>query len=154
MKSLLSILFGTLIVLMGIVACSPQQDAPHNTYTPGLAMQMHYIQMWTHKLALSVEAENEELAGFYHHELEEAIEDLIESIEEYDGYQIADLTQVMLVPALDAFEDALDGEDGWVVVKERFEALIQTCNSCHVATEHGYIVINNGFGKNPFNQTF
>src|SRR5690554_5718211 len=44
---------------------------------PGLAIQMKYIQHWTHKLGLSVDAENTELMEFYHHELEEGAEDLI-----------------------------------------------------------------------------
>ena len=129
-------------------------DESHlNGNSPGLAIQMKYIQHWTHKLGLSVEANNTELVKFYHHELEEGAEDLMASIKEYDGFPIADLAGAMLVPQIQAFETAEESGD-WEKIRSAYSAIITSCNTCHVATDHGYIVVTEGFGNNPFNQDF
>jgi cytochrome c553 len=121
--------------------------------TPGLAIQMKYIQHWTHKLGLSVESRNTELIEFYHHELEEGIEDLIASIKEYDGYPIAELAETILMPQIKAFESAEESGD-WNQITQAYQTIITSCNSCHQASGHGYIKIIEGFGNNPFNQDF
>jgi len=120
---------------------------------PGLAIQMKYIQHWTHKLGLSVEAQNTELVEFYHHELEEGAEELIATIKEYDGYAIADLTESLLLPQIKAFETAEKSGD-WNQIAQAYQTIISSCNSCHQASAHGYIKIVDGFGNNPFNQDF
>jgi len=137
----------------GVPGTATAQQTIIEQYTPGLAVQMKDMQYWSHKLALSVGAENAELADFYHHELEEAVEDLIDSIETYDGFAIAQLTEVMLVPTLDAVEDAID-EGDWTEARSAVSAMVQSCNACHVATDHGFIRITEGFDVNPFNQSF
>lgn len=120
---------------------------------PGLATQMNSIQHWSHKLGLSVEAENMELTDFYLHELEEAAEFLMETVEEYDGYPIAELTRAKLVPGLEALEAAVDSGN-WEDIRRDYTGLVVSCNSCHTATDHGYIIITEGYGNNPFNQEF
>lgn len=120
---------------------------------PGLAIQMKYIQHWTHKLGLSVEAQNAELVEFYHHELEEGTEELIATIKEYDGYPIAELAETMLLPQIKAFETAEESGD-WNQISQAYQTIITSCNSCHQASAHGYIKIVDGFGNNPFNQDF
>src|SRR5690606_37412635 len=91
---------------------SSSLDESHlNGNAPGLAIQMKYIQHWTHKLGLSVEANNTELVEFYHHELEEGAADLMAPIKEYDGFPIADLVGTMLVPQIQAFEAAEESGD-------------------------------------------
>jgi hypothetical protein len=146
-------------------SCAPAADTQKTTFestndeshlgsnAPGLAIQMKYIQHWTHKLGLSVEAQNAELVEFYHHELEEGAEDLIATIEEYDGFPIAELTRTMLLPQILAFETAEESGD-WQQIRQAYQAIIASCNSCHQATAHGYIKIVDGFGNNPFNQDF
>ena len=129
-------------------------DESHlNGNAPGLAIQMKYIQHWTHKLGLSVEANNTELVEFYHHELEEGAEELMATIKEYDGFPIAELVKTTLIPQLQAFETAEESGD-WTKIRSAYSAIITSCNSCHVATDHGYIVVTEGFGNNPFNQDF
>jgi len=133
---------------------SSSMDESHlNGNAPGLAIQMKYIQHWTHKLGLSVEANNTELVEFYHHELEEGAADLMATIKEYDGFPIAALVESMLIPQIHAFESAEESGD-WDQIRTAYSAIITSCNTCHVATDHGYIVINEGFGNNPFNQDF
>lgn len=153
--SIATILTATLFVLFSFAACSSSagDGGSSEGYTPGLAVQMKYMSYWTHKLGLSVEAENMELADFYHHELEEAAEDLIESIAFYKDKPIAQLTESMLVPMLDALEDALE-EGNWSEIRSAYTAVITSCNACHAATNYGFIVVTPGFGNNPFNQEF
>jgi len=140
----------SIVILPGCVQPSEKTVTP---YGPGLAMQMHNLQTWTHKLALSIEAENDQLVDFYHHEIEEAIDDIIQTTPEYDGFPIAMLTETMLTPSMEALEAALDSAD-WGLIRTRFEQVIISCNQCHMATDHGFIVITPGFGQNPFNQVF
>jgi mono/diheme cytochrome c family protein len=141
-------IFGATLLLAGCSMTSTMQP-----YTPGLAVQMKDMQYWTHKLALSIDAGNLELADFYHHELEEAVEDLIDSIDTYDGFAIAQLTSSMLMPALETLEDRLDDDDV-AGMRVAFSGVVQACNSCHQVTEHAFIRITDGFGNNPFNQVF
>jgi hypothetical protein len=135
------------------VAESTMDESHMEGSAPGLAIQMKYMQHWTHKLGLSVEAQNPELVEFYHHELEEGTEDLIATIKEYDGYPIAEFAETMLLPQIKAFESAEESGD-WNQITQAYQTIIASCNSCHQASAHGYIKIVDGFGNNPFNQDF
>jgi hypothetical protein len=155
MRNMATIFAGLSVsVLLSACGNEVQLSSPESAvYTPGLAVQMKDMQYWTHKLGLSVDAENTALVGFYVHELEEAVADLIASIESYDGHAISQLTRTMLLPEVEQLERIVDGGD-WAAARNAFSAVIQTCNVCHEATEHGYIVITEGYANNPFNQSF
>lgn len=118
----------------------------------GLAVLMERMQTYTHKAQLSVEARNAPLADFYLHELEETAEYVVEHIEFYDDYPVGALTREMLLPAIEALEDALEAGD-WNESGRRFNALLQSCNDCHTASGHGFIRIAPASG-NPFAQDF
>lgn len=128
--------------------------APVAAGEPGLAALMESIQTYTHKLQLSIEAGNPKLADFYLHELEETAEYVAEEIDSYDGHAIGKLMESMLLPALERLEKPLkSGKDAWPDVEQRFAEVIQTCNACHQATEHGYIKIAPA-ALNPYAQDF
>lgn len=118
-----------------------------------LAEPMGQMQYFSQKLGYAIEAENTELADFYLHELEELAGTIREEITEYEGFQIAELTGAMLVPMLEAQEEALDSGD-WSATQQSYEQLIQSCNACHAGTEHGFIQITPAEGEPPFNQRF
>jgi hypothetical protein len=122
--------------------------------TPALHELMGTMQAYMHKYNLSVLENNSELAGFYLHELEEVSEEIIENIEEYDGYPVSSLTETMFLPVVEQAETTL--ENGSVdEIRKSASLLIQSCNSCHQATEHGYIKIREVTrDENPFNQDF
>ena len=63
------------------------------------------LPTFTHKLALSVEARNAELAGFYLHEAEETAEAIRDEIPEYEGLPIGPLVGSMLMPHIERLED-------------------------------------------------
>jgi len=119
---------------------------------PSLAVLMERMQTYTHKLQLSVAARNAPLAGFYLHELEETAEFIIENIESYDDQPVGQLTQQMLMPAVELLEGAVDDAD-WPASDVRFGALLEACNACHMASAHGEIRIVPASG-NPFAQDF
>jgi len=120
---------------------------------PELASYMATLQQYTHKLALSAAARNERAAGFYLHELEEMNETIVDDVPSYEGHAIGPLTETMLVPQVEAVEAALDAAD-WARVDAQLEQLVQSCNQCHQATEHGFIRIAVRTEVNPFAQSF
>ncbi|MEX2671749.1 MAG: hypothetical protein WD294_06530 [Phycisphaeraceae bacterium] len=120
---------------------------------PELAPAMGELQRFSQKLGYSIEGENQPLAGFYIHELEEVFAEITAEIPEYDGHEIATLVQTMGVPVLETVEQAVHDAD-WPTALENYQALIASCNACHAATEHGFIQITPATGEPPFNQRF
>jgi len=118
-----------------------------------LAVAMGQLQTYTHKYALAVEAENHELASFYLHEVEESVEGIAEDVPTYEGYDIAKLIGQYLEPEIEPTEEALESQN-WEEVRKQTIKLVDTCNACHEASDHGFVKITPGFGNNPFNQDF
>lgn len=118
---------------------------------PDMIGTMGDMQLFLHKLSLSVDAGNTKLADFYAHELEEAIE-AAEGIEKYHDIPVGQLTGAMLVPSFEALEKALDGEDAGQV-RSRLGEVIEACNACHQATGYGFIDIQ-PTEANPYMQSF
>jgi hypothetical protein len=146
-----TVLFASFVVTFS--SCTNDHHHADSKYVPGLAVQMKQMSYWTHKLGLSIEAENDRLTDFYHHELEEATEYLVETKAEYKGLPIAELIDAMMAPVVEDLEVALETGD-WSGVRMSYNMLIQSCNSCHAATGYGMIIVSSGFGNNPFNMNF
>ena len=126
--------------------------APAFANGTGLAVMMQRMQTYTHKLQLSLAAGNAQLGDFYLHELEEAAEYVIDHIALYDDVPVGQLTREMLLPAIEALEDAVDSGDsaqGGIA----YGRLLEACNACHAATGKNYIRIVPAAG-NPFAQDF
>jgi hypothetical protein len=118
----------------------------------GLAVPMERMQTYTHKLQLSIEARNAALADFYLHELEGVAEHVAEHVPHYDDQPVGELTRQMLLPVIERLEETVDARE-WADSDAGFLALVQACNGCHVATEHGVIRIAPAT-MNPFAQDF
>jgi len=112
---------------------------------------MGSLQYFAHKTHLSLNAKNQELANFYAHEIEEQLEAL-EGIKQYHGQPIGELSKSMLVPSFEAFEASLKKGE-WRAAQKNFKVMINTCNACHQATQHGFIKIELS-DKNPYMQAF
>jgi len=146
MRSGISLLL--LAVLFGSAATASEEGEDHNLI--GLMGQMQYF---SHKLDLSIRHQNRQLVDFYAHEIEETLEATTE-IEEYHGQPIGELTEGMLAPAFERFEQAVDAENGdWDAIDASFGELVDTCNACHQATEYGFINIQRT-DANPYMQSF
>lgn len=138
----------TLCLAFGLVLAA---GPIHAEDEPDIIATMGQMQLFLHKISLSVGAGNDELADFYAHELEETIE-AAESIEKYHDIPVGQLTEAMLTPSFEAFEDALDGDDAGRV-ESRLGDLTKACNACHQATGYGFIRIEPN-DSNPYMQSF
>lgn len=130
------------------LAGASEESEEHNLI--GLMGQM---QHFSHKLDLSIRHENLELVDFYAHEIEETLE-ATTGIEAYHGKPVGELTEAMLTPAFERFEQAVDAESGgWENIDDRFGELVDACNTCHQATEYGFINVQRT-DANPYMQSF
>ena len=137
------ILLGTLLGLLTTQTIASDDKV-------GLASMMGQLQVYLQKLDLSIQNDNADLIGFYIHELEESAEAIEGGIESYDVFPVGALTGSMLTPTIVALEKAVESDGD---VDAAFHSLLDSCNACHVATDHGYIKITH-MKTNPFNQAF
>lgn len=151
-QTLLLLLVTVGLVWLWIRVGDLEQESP-SELDPEVHVLMREMQTHLHKLSFSVLEENEALTHFYLHELEEVIGDLSDNELTYEGYEISQLTRQMLQPAFSAVDEAADRGE-WEQIQGRLNSLVQTCNSCHMATDHGEIVIRGRAEQNPFNQDF
>ncbi len=112
---------------------------------------MSALQYFTHKTTLAIDAENSDLAAFYAHELEELIEEL-EEVESYHNQPIASFVTAILEPSFETLEHQIK-DNNWQQSSAAMNALIDSCNKCHQATQHGFIVIERR-ADNPYFQQF
>lgn len=97
--------------------------------------QYHYNKLW-----FAAQAENWELAAFYAHELEESFESLEEANVIEEGQNLSQLLKQMALPAFEELEVSIKKKD-LSEFTDNYNALINGCNSCHAATQHGFIQI-------------
>ena len=122
-----------------------------------LATYMTTLQVLTHKLSLSIAHDNAELAEFYRYEPALLIEEIKEKASNYNGLPIAVLMEQIADPAYVELKEVLSKEnksDELKLSRKVMAGLIQSCNQCHRATQHGFIKITDGSSVNPFNQEF
>ncbi len=128
---------------------------PDEEAVPELALLMGDLQRLTHKLALSADAGNAELAAFYLHETGAQLSKIQVEAPEYEGLPVAVLIDRMAHPALADFGAVLAGGGAdRAAMLACLDGVIQSCNACHLATRHGFIRITRGTEVNPFNQSF
>lgn len=123
---------------------------------PELALLMGTLQTLTHKLALSADAGNAPLAAFYLHESREQLRTIQQEAPEYENLPIAVLIERLALPAYSDLEKAttVRPEASREALLAGLDRVVQTCNECHAATQHGFIRITRGTEVNPFNQSF
>ena len=105
-----------------------------------LGEHMRDIQYYTLKLGLSLQHRNQPLANFYVHEVDEAYEELADKKIEDDGIDISALLNELLDPKLKQLQLVIEKKDTEQFIPA-YQALIQTCNSCHREAKHEFIVI-------------
>lgn len=117
-----------------------------------LIYQMAYIDRYASKLYFAGQEQNWELADMYTHELEEVAETIIESNDTDNGINRSELMETMLIPQIEAMEEAIDAKDR-ELFNRNYQTLIHTCNKCHSAAEYGMVKITVP-NTNPYNQDF
>ena len=140
--------------VIGAADMSPQlAPVDESPPTPELALLMGDLQRLTHKLALSADAGNAELAAFYLHESQEQLRKIQSEAPEYENIPVALLIDRLAHPAFVPMQEAVTAKDV-KRMREGMNAIVQACNACHTATQHGFIRITAGTEVNPFNQSF
>lgn len=152
MKKLLGVVSGFTVIglLCSQDTLRPLQD---EEAAPELASLMGELQRYTHKLALSAEAGNAELAAFYLHESQEQLRKIQKEAPDYEELPVALLVERLALPAYQPMQAAVTAKDK-VQMQQAVVGIIQACNACHTATQRSFIRITSGSDKNPFNQSF
>ncbi len=122
-------------------------------YIPHLGWAMVQVQIYHAKLYFAGAAKNWELASYYIHELEEALEDVQKLHLEHEGIKIAELIKAMALPQVENVENAVEQKDT-VAFSAAFEKLTTSCNQCHQAAGKSIIHIKVPQGAGLPNQDF
>lgn len=101
---------------------------------------MSYNQRFADKLYFAGQNDNWALAGFYHHELEEIFEEIIEAGLQEDGLDMSNLSERMMMPVLDSLKADIERKNKEAFLRN-YQTLVNSCNACHSATRHPYIQI-------------
>jgi superfamily I DNA/RNA helicase len=137
------------VIIFGLLACNQPNNESKlqsridslekklaNTYSPGLGEFMNGIQAHHAKLWYAGENKNWKLAEF---EVEEILE-LVEDIQKYKADRKETKLMNMVNSSLDKVKLAIDNKN-LISFKSSFTELTNTCNSCHLATEHEFNVV-------------
>ena len=113
-----------------------EEEGEHGELAPHMAS----LQRFAEKLHLAGDAGNWELASFYEHELEETADAVIAGGFEEDGQEIAPLVEQWLLPAVERVGESVETGDA-AAFEAAYGELVASCNSCHAATDHGFVRI-------------
>ena len=113
-----------------------EHDEEHGSVAPYMAD----LQRYAEKLYHAGQNEHWELASFYGHELEEAAEAIEQGGFEEDGQPLAPLVARWLMPSVEQAEAAAEAGDRRAF-DTAYAELVTACNTCHAATDHGFIAI-------------
>ena len=105
-------------------------------YKPGLGEFMSSIQVHHIKLWFAGKNENWKLANFEIHEIMESLED----IQQYNSDRDESKKVVMLQPALDSVNHAIEEKDT-ALFRSSFVTLTATCNNCHKAVNYEFNMV-------------
>jgi hypothetical protein len=123
----------------------PTTEVP--TEEPELAIHMGRLQLYMNKLYFAGINQNDALAAFYIHELEEAMEEIVAAKIVDEGIDISMNTQLFGLNQLENFEKQI--ENNSTDFTEAYALLVKSCNNCHSVSKHPFIVI-----KEPTNPVF
>lgn len=140
------------------LAASAAEFIEHVEESPKeLAAYMADLQVLTHKLGLSIEAKNRPLVRFYLHESLVLIEEIQETLPEYEGTPVALYMDRMALPTYKLVREKYDAPQESPKYFEHldtaYDGLIATCNACHVSSSHDYLRIKRN-SHNPYLQDF
>jgi cytochrome c553 len=124
----------------------------HDEEDVELGVIMSHLQRYAEKLYFAGRVGNAPLAGFYLHEIEETIEDLAKEKVVDEGMAVGEMAGAMMTPVLKRLR-ALDFKDRAAFEKE-YVLMIETCNACHGATQHGFVKITVPKAPTYQNQSF
>jgi hypothetical protein len=127
---------------------APTQPTPQ-PYNPGFGDLMNTLVQPRHaKLGLAGQDQNWPLAEYALHELKQSLATIARTRPRWRDFSLPEMIEAVAGESIQAIEQAVKAGD-LRRFSEAYARLTEGCNSCHAATEHGYIVI-----KAPDRSTF
>ena len=154
---------GVLLLFYRIGKLEPAEPAPaqaglqHDVHEADehfeVAVSMGRIQRYHQKWWLAGKSGNADLARFYLHEMEEALEEIAESHVVDEGVDVSAQARAYGLPILDQLTRTLDSS-GVATMHAMADRLVTNCNACHASTGHSYIRIQVPIGASFTDQDF
>ena len=155
-----TLLLGTTVVALclsgsyaGSQSAPPAAGKEPHAHAPALADMMMMTQFRHAKLWLAGDLRNWELADYQLDELKEGLEDVIKHVPVYKDMPVGQMIEKTIMAPLDEVEKAIKERDRAKFVST-FDKLTTACNSCHQATNRGFIVIQRPAASSFPNQSF
>ena len=142
-------------ILIALAVAFPfaAQAQTKEPYSPGLGEIMTLQQMRHLKLWFAARAGNWPLAAYELDELKEGFEDVVKYVPTKDGVPIGTMASAVIEKEVAALEKAIETKDRKQFAAA-FDKLTASCNACHQASKHEFIVIRRP-AANPYaNQSF
>lgn len=126
---------------------------PAKPYEPGLVEFMMHVQNHHAKLWFAGNARNWDLADYQVDELKELLEDIAKRIPVYKEVPVGKMIEAIAMAPIGDVETAIKARDGKAFASA-FDKLTAACNSCHEASNRGFIIVQRP-ATSPFpNQSF
>ncbi len=144
----------------GVFMLKGERSTPENAVTHlkeyRLIDVMHELQTHSTKLYFAGIAENGELASWYNWKIQQSLSNIKEGRTEpyaYNGWDAIELATMLDIPIKEIDEVIDSGQ--WSRFEDAYDFLMDTCNACHAATEHSFVVVRAPRGQAaPLNQKF
>ncbi len=124
----------------GPAAPSAQESDEEHHDEIEVAIVMGRIQRFHQKYWLAVRGSNAELAQFYLHEMEEAMEEITEAKVVDEGIDISANMRTYGLEVNEHLQKKLK-EEGLKALEQEGDLLVKSCNACHDASGYGLIEI-------------
>jgi len=128
---------------MTAVACEQEsKKTPENDTNNAIELADIMLRMQIHmdKLHFALKLKNQPLAAFYVDELGEALEEIMQANLREENVALSPLVKNMVVPKLEIVEQNIS-EYNPDLLRAGYLELLESCNNCHRATNHGFIRI-------------
>lgn len=132
---------------------SKHEEVEHDDEHEELAEYMMRLQWYSNKLYFSGINGNDELTEFYLEELEEVMEEVVHERIMEDGKDISSYMNTYGLSQVENLGPTMLGMDSTAFVTQ-YNLLIESCNSCHVVSDHRYVKIKTPDAPIASNQKF
>jgi hypothetical protein len=126
---------------------------PQEPFTPGLGEIMTLQQMRHLKLWFAGQGGNWPLAGYELDELKEGFEDVVKYFPTKDDAPTGTMATAVIDKEVAELSTAIEAKDKKQFAGA-FDKLTASCNACHQASKHAFIVIRRPAGNPYANQSF
>ena len=139
---------------IGLSAIAAEDAKKPEPYVPGLgefmtsAVQPHHIKIW-----MAGKAGNWPLAEYEAKELRETFEDITTFQGVWNDFPIGKLAEANLTPPLGELDQAIKDKNA-AGFKKAYDKVTAACNSCHQATNNGFVSIKTPAGSDFPDQEF